>query len=259
MAVNILELLNDIEKENNADIIFACIAGSRATGLGSYYSDYDVRFIYKHRDIKDYISLHPKTNDVISYINETEVPEIEAQGWELKKALYLLNKSNISIFGWFYSPAIIRETEISKEIKEILPKYFSIKNALWQYLGKIKHHIKQQQDEECVSAKDYLKIIYPLLQARYVIIHETIPPVKFDELVEETTSYKDTLYDLVQLKKENKMIIIEDYKDLNDYIIDMVPNIEKYITSTQTDVIPFYLGKKYGYLNNLFYKAIGLD
>lgn len=259
MAVNILELLNDIEKENNIDIIFACIAGSRATGLDPDYSDYDVRFIYKHRDIKDYISLYPKTNDAISYINKTEVPEIEAQGWELKKALYLLNKSNISIFEWFYSPAIIRETEISKEVKEILPKYFSIKNALWQYLGKIKHHIKQQQDRECVSAKDYLKIIYPLLQARYVIIYKTIPPVKFDELAEWTTPYKDVLYNLIQLKKKNKMIIIEDYKDLNDYIIDRMSNIEKYITSIQTDVIPFYLGKKYDYLNNLFYKAIGLN
>lgn len=259
MAVNILELLNYIEEENNVDIIFACVAGSRATRLNSNYSDYDVRFIYKYRNLKDYISLHPKTNDVIGYINEKEVPEIEAQRWELKKALYLLNKSNISIFEWFYSPIIIKETEISKEIKEILPKYFFIKSALWQYLGKIKHHMRQQEDKTYVSAKDYLKIIYPLLQAKYVIVHKTIPPVEFDELVEKTVPYKNMLYDLVQLKKINKAIIIENYKDLNDYVDNMVSKIEKYITSIQTDEISFYLGKKYDYLNNLFYKAIGLD
>ena len=69
----------------------------------------------------------------------------------------------------------------------------------------------------------------------------------------------NTLYNLAQLKKENKMIIIENYKNLNDYIIDMMSKIEKYITSTQTDETPFYLGKRYDYLNNLFYKAIGLD
>ena len=131
MAINILELLNDIEKENNIDIIFACVTGSRATGLDTDYSDYDVRFIYKHKNLKDYISLHPKTNDTLTYFNDIEIPKIETDGWELKKALYLLNKSNISIFEWFYSPTIIRETEISKEIKEILPKYFSIKNVLW--------------------------------------------------------------------------------------------------------------------------------
>ena len=52
------------KKKKNIEIIYACEAGSRMWGFNSDISDYDVRFIYKHNDIKEYISLG-KLNDHI--------------------------------------------------------------------------------------------------------------------------------------------------------------------------------------------------
>ena len=51
---NIPSLLESISQENNIKIIFASECGSRAYGLSSNTSDYDIRFIYVHKDKSKY-------------------------------------------------------------------------------------------------------------------------------------------------------------------------------------------------------------
>ena len=48
MKSRILKELNEIEKNNDVKVIYACESGSRAWGFASEDSDYDVRFIYVH-------------------------------------------------------------------------------------------------------------------------------------------------------------------------------------------------------------------
>lgn len=43
----IIQKLNEIEKRENVKIIFAVESGSRAWGIHSLYSIYEVRFIYE--------------------------------------------------------------------------------------------------------------------------------------------------------------------------------------------------------------------
>ena len=42
------EKLRQIEIEHNCTVLYACESGSRAWGIASTDSDYDVRFIYVH-------------------------------------------------------------------------------------------------------------------------------------------------------------------------------------------------------------------
>lgn len=49
---HILEFLANIEREHDVTIVYAAEAGSRALGLSSDGSDYDVRFVYRHRNVK---------------------------------------------------------------------------------------------------------------------------------------------------------------------------------------------------------------
>jgi predicted nucleotidyltransferase len=49
MEEKILHYLTDIQTEEDIQILLACETGSRAWGFPSPDSDYDVRFIYKHK------------------------------------------------------------------------------------------------------------------------------------------------------------------------------------------------------------------
>lgn len=50
--------LLELEGQHKIDIIYACESGSRAWGFESTDSDYDVRFIYVHREQDYYLDLN---------------------------------------------------------------------------------------------------------------------------------------------------------------------------------------------------------
>jgi len=89
--------LKQIEKEKQVEIVFAVESGSRAWGFASPDSDYDIRFIYKH-DLEYYLSLWEKT-DVIEFMTEDD---LDGSGWDLRKTVKLLAKSNAPLLEWVH-------------------------------------------------------------------------------------------------------------------------------------------------------------
>lgn len=88
-----------IEAEEGARVLMAVESGSRAWGFPSPDSDYDIRFIYvRPRDW--YLSLTPG-RDVIE---RPILDEIDLNGWDVRKALTLLLKSNAVVSEWIESP-----------------------------------------------------------------------------------------------------------------------------------------------------------
>ncbi len=93
MKAKIKNYLSELEQEKDIEILFACETGSRAWGFPSPDSDYDVRLIYKHH--KDwYLSLSEGKDSIEFFLDNNE---IDISGWELRKSLRLLWKSNASI------------------------------------------------------------------------------------------------------------------------------------------------------------------
>ena len=98
--------LEEIEKQEHVKIILAVESGSRAWGFESTDSDYDVRFIYV-REPEMYLRL-----DTIRDVIEWQLDEVfDICGWDIKKALQLLYKSNPTLFEWIHSPIVYKETE----------------------------------------------------------------------------------------------------------------------------------------------------
>ncbi len=94
-AINseILKELDEIERTERVKILHCVESGSRAWGFASPDSDFDVRFIYVRQ--KDFYLRLDNTRDVIEWkLNDT----LDVNGWDLKKALILLHKSNPTIF-----------------------------------------------------------------------------------------------------------------------------------------------------------------
>lgn len=85
--------LREIEEQYNVKILFAVESGSRAWGFASKDSDWDVRFIYVH-DPEWYFHIEEQKDTIEQMFPD----EVDASGWDLKKALRLFKRSNPSFF-----------------------------------------------------------------------------------------------------------------------------------------------------------------
>lgn len=175
--------LHDLEFRRGVRVLFACESGSRAWGFASQDSDYDVRFLYVHeRDW--YLSVDEK-RDVI------ELPlsdELDVSGWELRKALRLLRKSNPSLLEWLRSPMVYwSDPAFLDQFRALSDEFYSPKKCFVHYLhmafGNYRDYLRGR---DLVSLKKYLYVLRPLLAARWIRARPGVPPMRFAELAQHT-------------------------------------------------------------------------
>ena len=171
--------LDAIESKYGVEILFAAETGSRATGLESPDSDYDVRFIYKRR-MEDYLCVND-IRDVIEYrTNKT----LDVNGWDVRKALQSIEKGNPSIIEWTKSPIIYRKRDKWDIIDKTADRYFSERDALFHYYGKAQNTYKTNiKDEEYITYKKYYYVLHALLCCRWIERYHTVPPVRFEDIL----------------------------------------------------------------------------
>lgn len=178
MKDKILAKLQEIAKEKNVELLFAVESGSRAWGFASPDSDYDIRFIYKH-DLDYYLSIFEKP-DVIEFMT---ADDLDGSGWDLRKTVRLLAKSNASLLEWLHSPIVYYENEVfAKEIRAIAKACFSPIACLHHYLGTTKNFMDVCEQEE-VKLKSYFYALRTALAGKWIIENNTFPPVTFMELL----------------------------------------------------------------------------
>ncbi|MBS7254660.1 nucleotidyltransferase domain-containing protein [Flavobacterium branchiicola] len=178
MKEKILEKLKEIEKQKDVEILFAAESGSRAWGFASPDSDYDIRFIYKHK-LDYYLSLWEKP-DVIEFMTEED---LDGSGWDLRKSVRLLAKSSASLIEWLYSPIVYYENEdFVKQMREIAKECFSPIAVLHHYLGTTKNFMEVCEMEE-VKLKSYFYALRTALAGKWIIENNTFPPVAFSDLL----------------------------------------------------------------------------
>jgi hypothetical protein len=110
-------------------ILYAVEAGSRAWGFASPDSDYDVRFIYI-RPSDEYLRID-KTPDTIVHMSESG--RYDFVGWDLKKALFLLKKSNPGIVEWMQAGELYTaNTPFYTDINTLLYEHYFNPRAAYQ-------------------------------------------------------------------------------------------------------------------------------
>jgi predicted nucleotidyltransferase len=171
--------LDAIEADHRVRILYACESGSRAWGFASSNSDWDVRFIYDH-DLPWYLSISHK-RDVIELPIEGD---LDINGWDLRKALYLLGKSNPVLNEWLGSPIVYRADREFVAGMCVLAERFLNPVALFHHYqhmacGNFREYLKG----ETVRVKKYLYVLRPILACLWIERGLGIPPVLFDELV----------------------------------------------------------------------------
>jgi predicted nucleotidyltransferase len=159
------EILKGLESEHNVRIIYAIEAGSRAWGMESEDSDYDIRFVYIHSDPKKYLSLWP-LKETIDGFSEDRL--YDWQGWDITKALRLINQMNPSIAEWLYSPITYMKADLVDGVDFVMTARKLIRDQnrvvplMYHYRSMAKTNYKDHiENKDRVKIKKYLYVIRP--------------------------------------------------------------------------------------------------
>ena len=214
--MTIQENLKEIEKIHDVRILLAVESGSRAWGFESKNSDWDVRLIYVHKP--EWYFKIDEQRDVIERMDG----EIDLVGWELRKALKMLRKSNPSMLEWLYSPIVYyADTHFLDCIRNVEKNFFNPTASMYHY-----NHIYTKHDERYLKKRDcsmkkFLYYLRGVLACKWIEQHKSLPPVAFRELVDRTVderSMRERIEDLILLKKdgeEHDMLVVD--KGLIEY------------------------------------------
>lgn len=194
-----------IEEQENVHIFYACESGSRAWGFESQDSDYDVRFLYIH-PTDWYLSIDQKRDVIEKPIDDV----LDVSGWDIRKSLTLLKKSNPPFLEWMQSPIIYKENpEITSLIKTVMPEYYSPISCMYHYLHMAQGNYREYLKDEVVWVKKYLYVLRPVLACMWIERDMGLVPIEFQKLVDaivDDTELRNAIGDLLERKKAGKEI-----------------------------------------------------
>ena len=194
--------LDAIEREHGVRVLYACESGSRAWGFASTDSDYDVRFVYVH-DLDGYLSVDTQSlRDVI----ELPIDGLwDVDGWDLRKALHLLSKSNPPLLEWLSSPIVYRKDRafFDRMVAEAQAHY-APKSCLLHYLSMANANHREYLRGDQVWRKKYFYLLRPLFACRWIEQGRGRVPMEFDVLLDASGIDAALRRDVEQLMAEKR-------------------------------------------------------
>lgn len=200
MLQRIEEMLARVEAEHGVRILYACESGSRGWGFDSADSDWDVRFIYCHpRDW--YLSIEEERDVIELPIDDL----LDMNGWDLRKSLRLMKKSNPVLLEWLSSPIVYREDAgIMAGVRSLAHDFYQPAACLHHYLHMAQGNFREYLQGETVWLKKYFYVLRPVLACLWIERGLGNVPMAFDELVAgvvEDSELKRHIAELAALKR----------------------------------------------------------
>ncbi|MEH7118832.1 nucleotidyltransferase domain-containing protein [Neobacillus vireti] len=233
MQTKIMKELKGLENKYEIKILYAVETGSRAWGFASDDSDYDVRFIYVHRE-EWYLSIDQKRDVIELPIND----KLDLSGWELRKTLQLFRKSNPPLMEWLNSKMVYYQAfSLVDKLKEIEPKVFSSKSALYHYLKMAKKNFLSIPENGEVKIKQYINVLRPILACQWIRNFNSFPPNEFQILIHsliETGQVKQEIVYLINRKiNGDKVILRSNVNAINHFVTEEMARIEEFAERLQ--------------------------
>ncbi len=171
--------IRSIEHAESVRMLFAIESGSRAWGLPSPDSDFDVRFVYAHK-VDWYLALDLR-RDVIEL---PIVDELDISGWDLRKALRLLLKANPVLSEWLQSPIRYRWSEDANRLCELADKITFANAGVHHYRSLAESQYRRFIDGHMqIPAKKYFYVLRPTLALMWLRCNPgTRPPMSLQQL-----------------------------------------------------------------------------
>ena len=218
----ILARIRRAEQEQDVRVLFAIESGSRAWGFASPNSDYDVRFVYAHpKDWYVAVDLEQK-RDVIEY---EIVDDIDINGWDARKALRLLWKSNPALIEWVQSPIVyVDDNHFAPGVRNLVEEIYSTEKGIYHYRSMAKTNYRGYLREELVPLKKYFYVLRPLLSIQWLEKYNSPAPIEFDKLRTLVESDSDLDLEITKLLERKKASMEKD-------IAPTIPALNRFIES----------------------------
>jgi predicted nucleotidyltransferase len=189
-------ILREISERKNVKILFACETGSRAWGFPSPDSDYDIRLIYMHE--RDWYLSLSQHKDTIEHMDG----DLDITGWDLRKCLTLLKRSNVPLIERFQSPIVYFEDAGFKDsMTELIRDYYSPTAVFYHHYSLAGKFREEVVGKEEARLKSYFYMIRSLLSCHWIIKDKTVLPMNIHglmRLIEPETQEK--IKKLIELK-----------------------------------------------------------
>lgn len=173
----ILAKLDELCERHDCRLLLAVESGSRAWGYASQDSDYDVRCIYYHPAGR-YLTIRPPRDTIEWELNEV----YDINGWDLRKALGMAQRSHLTVFEWCDSPIRYMASPWEEEFRAVIRSVMNPERLAGRYLGMAEGTMKRYLTMPEPPYKEYFYAIRPLLAARWVMQERIPAPVPFDTL-----------------------------------------------------------------------------
>jgi len=251
MDKKIKKYLKDIEEKFDITILLACETGSRAWGFPSPDSDYDVRLIYKHK--KDwYLSLAEEKDTIELMLDDNE---IDISGWDIRKTLRLLWKSNPPLLERIQSPIIYTcDNSFLLEMNSIAHHVYSRISTIHHYLSMSKNCFSEIDQKESFKLKKLFYALRTAIACKWILEKDEIPPISFPKMLDGlkfTNGIKEKIFELIEIKAQKD----ESYYHSGDK--DLIILIEEMIADADIRAKHLPPGKgNFETLNDFFKKVI---
>lgn len=200
MKEKIKAYLKAIEEEKDIEILLACETGSRAWGFPSPDSDYDVRIIYMHKK-EWYICLHDQKDSIEMMLDNNE---IDITGWELRKTLRLLLKSNAALLERIQSPILYKVNDrFLKDIQLLAAECYSKISTMHHYLSMAKKCFADVNERPEYKLKKMFYALRSTMACKWILEKDSMPPISFIEMIDGLDLNKDIykrIKELIELK-----------------------------------------------------------
>ncbi len=242
----IMQTLRQIEREFGCRILYACEAGSRAWGLNSPDSDFDIRFLYTHPP-EWYLDIGQPPDTI-----EARLPDaMDLGGWELRKALRLLQSGNPALFEWLNSPTVYHaKADFQQRLQPLAGKFFKPRRCALHYLGIARNTLQAHPLRHGMQIKKLFYVIRPLLALQWVIQHRRAPPSAFDDLLSAPLAPSAVLAEIASLRIRKQAVCkaepVEIPHVLEHWIDDTLQQAQTLAAS-----LPLHGGKDHAALNGL--------
>ncbi|AXY78754.1 nucleotidyltransferase domain-containing protein [Paraflavitalea soli] len=248
MQATIINKLQAIENDHNIKLLFACESGSRGWQFPSPDSDYDVRFIYV-RPYNYYLSVQNRKYDCNFPIND----ELDIYGWDIRKVLQLIGKSNTTPFEWLQSPIMYKQQPgFRDQLWALCQHFFSRRSNIHHYLGIANGALESMGPGNEIGIKKLFYVLRPMLAAKWCLEKNTIAPMTIGPLMELLPSdLQKEVSDLILLKAgSGESFVIRISDRLRSYITQQMFGIDLHSKEMEKDHF------KAGRLDDFFIKTI---